>query len=154
MYFTCACRVFMGKTKVRICKWITHICIYHMQVNNNGDITFDAPLSQYTSQAFPISGSHKIIAPFWTDIDTRKGGLLYYRTTTQNADLLRGTNKIRSLFPNIINFSASWMMVVTWDDVAAFGCSSSDTITCLQVHTAQHFKFSKENCMDYLKRYF
>ena len=154
MYFTCACRVFMGKTKVRICKLITHICIYHMQVNNNGDITFDAPLSQYTSQAFPISGSHKIIAPFWTDLDTRKGGLLYYRTTTQNADLLRGTNKIRSLFPNIINFSASWMMVVTWDDVAAFGCSSSDTITCQQVHTAQHSKFSKENSMDYLKRYF
>ena len=52
---------------------------YYMQVNNNGDITFDAPLSQYTSQAFPISGSHKIIAPFWTDIDTRYGGYLLHK---------------------------------------------------------------------------
>ena len=90
----------------------------------------------------------------WTDIDTRYGGYLYYRTTTQSAILQRGTNKIRSLFPDIINFSASWMMVVTWEDVAAYGCSPSDTITCLQVHTAQHSKFSMENCMNYLKRYF
>ena len=118
-----------------------------MQVNNNGDITFDAALSQYTSQAFPISGSHKIIAPFWTDIDTRKGGFLYYRTTTQSAILQRGTNKIRTLFPNIINFSASWMMVVTWEDVAAYGCSPSGTITCLQVYICSgrtEFRILKE----------
>nr|XP_022329841.1 sushi, nidogen and EGF-like domain-containing protein 1 [Crassostrea virginica] len=106
-------------------------------VNNNGDVTFDAPLSQFTSQAFPISGSHKIIAPFWTDIDTRQGGYLYYRTTTQSAILQRGTNKIRSLFPNIFHFSASWMMVVTWEDVAAYGCSPSGTITCQQWNTFQ-----------------
>lgn len=96
-------------------------------------MTFDTPLSQYTSQAFPINGSHKIIAPFWTDIDTRKGGYLWYRTTTEHTVLQRGTNKIRSLFPELPNFSATWMMVVTWEDVAAYGCSSSGTILCSQV---------------------
>lgn len=107
-----------------------------MQVNNNGDVTFDAPLRQFTSQAFPINGSHRMIALFWTDIDTRKGGYLLYRTTTEQTVLHRGTNKIRSLsslFPGLHNFSASWMMVVTWDDVAAYGCSASGTITCSQV---------------------
>lgn len=106
---------------------------YCMQVNNNGDVTFDAPLSQFTSQAFPISGSHKIIAPFWTDIDTRQGGYLWYRTTIEHTLLQRGTNKIRSLFPGLLHFSATWMMVVTWEDVAAYGCSSSGTILCSQV---------------------
>lgn len=102
-------------------------------VNNNGDVTFDAPLSQFTSQAFPISGSHKIIAPFWTDIDTRQGGYLWYRTTIEHTLLQRGTNKIRSLFPGLLHFSATWMMVVTWEDVAAYGCSSSGTILCSQM---------------------
>lgn len=96
-------------------------------------MTFDTPLSQFTSQAFPINGSHKIIAPFWTDIDTRKGGYLWYRTTTEHTVLQRGTNKIRSLFPELPNFSATWMMVVTWEDVAAYGCSSSGTLLCSQV---------------------
>lgn len=96
-------------------------------------MTFDTPLLQFTSQAFPINGSHKIIAPFWTDIDTRKGGYLWYRTTTEHTVLQRGTNKIRSLFPELPHFSATWMMVVTWEDVAAFGCSSSGTLLCSQV---------------------
>lgn len=103
------------------------------QVNNNGDVTFGSPLSQYTSQAFPINGSHKIIAPFWTDIDTRKGGYLWYRTTTNHTVLQRGTNKIHTLFPELHNFSAALMMVITWEDVAAYGCSDSGILTCQQV---------------------
>lgn len=108
-----------------------------LQVNNNGDVTFDAPLCQFNSQAFPISVSHKIIAPFWTDIDTRKGGYLWYRTTTDYTILRRGTNEIHSLFPGILHFSATWMMVITWEDVAAFGCSASGNITCQQVRLSQ-----------------
>lgn len=108
----------------------------HVQVNNNGDVTFDAPLSEFTSQPFPISGSHKIIAPFWTDIDTRYGGYVWYRTTRDHTVLQRGTNKLRSLsslFPELHTFSASWMMVVTWKDVAAYHCSPTGNITCQQV---------------------
>lgn len=108
-----------------------------LQVNNNGDVTFDAPLRQFNSQAFPISVSHKIIAPFWTDIDTRKGGYLWYRTTTDYTILRRGTNEIHSLFPGILHVSPTWMMVITWEDVAAFGCSASGNITCQQVRLSQ-----------------
>lgn len=104
------------------------------KVNNNGDVTFATPLTEYTSQPFPINGSHKIIAPFWTDIDTRKGGQLWYRTTTQSSTLQQGSSKIRVLFPNILNFVAYWMMVVTWENVAAFGCDPTSSITCSQVN--------------------
>ncbi|XP_062612220.1 uncharacterized protein LOC134274009 [Saccostrea cucullata] len=102
-------------------------------VNNNGDVTFETPLRQYTSQPFPINGSHRIIAPFWTDIDTRYGGKLWYRTTTDRTILQRGTNKINTLFPDIVPFNATWMMVITWKDVAAYRCSTSGTISCQQV---------------------
>lgn len=42
-------------------------------VNNNGNVTFDAPLSTYTP--FGLAGtSSKIIAPFFADVDTRGSG--------------------------------------------------------------------------------
>lgn len=123
-------------TKKLIFGWtdLHKITLCFQKVNNNGDVTFRAPLTQYTSQPFPINGSHKIIAPFWTDIDTTNGGQLWYRPTTQNSVLQQGTSKIRSLFPNILNFVASWMMVVTWENVAAYHCGPTKNITCSQVH--------------------
>ncbi|MBO1268114.1 nidogen-like domain-containing protein [Arthrobacter cavernae] len=42
-------------------------------VNNNGNVTFDGPLSTYTP--FGLAGtSSKIIAPFFGDVDTRGAG--------------------------------------------------------------------------------
>jgi hypothetical protein len=42
-------------------------------VNNNGNITFDRPLSQYTPGPFQNLG-FPIIAAFWGDVDTRASG--------------------------------------------------------------------------------
>jgi Nidogen-like len=39
-------------------------------VNNNGSITFNDGVSQYTPAPFPIS-AQPMIAPFWADVDTR-----------------------------------------------------------------------------------
>jgi len=39
-------------------------------INNNGNITFNAPVSQFTPSPFPIS-ARPMIAPFWGDVDTR-----------------------------------------------------------------------------------
>ena len=41
-------------------------------VNNNGNVTFRAPVGQYTPTAFPIS-MQPMIAPYWSDVDTRDG---------------------------------------------------------------------------------
>ncbi|MHC4400827.1 MAG: nidogen-like domain-containing protein, partial [Planctomycetota bacterium] len=41
-------------------------------VNNNGNITFDGPLGQFTPSGFPTA--EKVIAPFWADVDTRGSG--------------------------------------------------------------------------------
>ena len=42
-------------------------------VNNNGNVTFDGPLSTYTP--FGLDGDERvIIAPFFADVDTRASG--------------------------------------------------------------------------------
>jgi hypothetical protein len=52
-------------------------------INNNGNLTFDAPLSQFTPTALTTFGS-PIIAPFFADVDTRAGNTVNYGTATFN----------------------------------------------------------------------
>jgi gliding motility-associated-like protein len=51
-------------------------------INNNGNISFGAPYGTFSSAAFP-SNQYSMIAPFWTDIDTRgmASGVVYYKVT-------------------------------------------------------------------------
>ena len=39
-------------------------------INNNGNITFDASYTTFTSNAFPDASIPAMIAPFWGDVDT------------------------------------------------------------------------------------
>ena len=64
-------------------------------VNNNGNITFTGPLSEFTPEPFPSSGL-PMIAPFWGDVDTR--GVGEVSVGTLNADTF----------------------IVTWDQVGYF----------------------------------
>ncbi len=52
-------------------------------INNNGNISFTAPYSEYTADSFP-SSNFNMIAPFWGDVDTRDSlsGLVYYKMTS------------------------------------------------------------------------
>ena len=50
-------------------------------VNNNGNITFDTALFNFTPFSL-LSTSHSIIAPFFADVDTREGNPVTYGTTT------------------------------------------------------------------------
>jgi len=44
-----------------------------LYINNNGNVTFDKPLSTYSPVNLSAAGM-KIIAPFWADVDTRGTG--------------------------------------------------------------------------------
>jgi hypothetical protein len=51
----------------------------HVYLNNNGNVTFDAPLSNYTP--FPLAAvNREIVAPFFADVDTRaaRSGVVRY----------------------------------------------------------------------------
>lgn len=61
-------------------------------VNNNGNITFDAPLSTFTPFSL-LSTSRVIIAPFFADVDTRAAGdLVSYGTGTVGTQAAFGVN--------------------------------------------------------------
>ena len=59
----------------------------NLYINNNGNISFDAPYGTFTADPFPTAG-FVMVAPFWADIDTRgddglglNGGTVKYKIT-------------------------------------------------------------------------
>lgn len=80
-----------------------------LYVNNNGNVTFDSPLSTYTP--FGLTGTNRvIIAPFFGDVDTRAGNLTTYGTGTVDYG---GAAGVRPAF------------AVTWPEVGCYSFITS-----------------------------
>ena len=94
-------------------------------VNTNGVISFLRQVSQYTPDSFPLDNNRRLIAPFWADVDTTNGGVVYYRETQDVAIRTRASEEIRKYFVRQRAFSAKWVMIVTWLNVARFGAEDS-----------------------------
>ncbi len=75
-------------------------------INNNGNVTFNSPVSAFTPESFPVS-SQPMLAPFWGDVDTRCTDCGEVYIGSPNADTL----------------------VITWDSVGFFSSDSSLTNT-------------------------
>ncbi|XP_042624036.1 uncharacterized protein LOC109092653 [Cyprinus carpio] len=95
-------------------------------VNNNGHLTFNEPSSQFVPYSFPASRNQDIIAGLWTDLDNGMRGVVSYHQYTSGNVLTRATQDINTHFPNL-NFSASWVFVATWDKVAYFSLTNTET---------------------------
>lgn len=108
----------------------------YFQVNHNGHLTFDTPWSSYVPQPFPLYGSRDIIAPFWTDLDNRINGQVYYNQYTSSSILLQqATRDIRRYFPEL-SFSAEWVFVATWNEVAYY--PNSGTVSYFVLNEETH----------------
>ena len=60
-------------------------------VNNNGNVTFDISLSTFTP--FPLTSTNRaIIAPFFADVDTRRGNVVTYGQGTVDGRPAFGVN--------------------------------------------------------------
>ncbi|XP_065327649.1 IgGFc-binding protein-like [Pelmatolapia mariae] len=94
-------------------------------VNHNGHLTFTGPLSEFRSQRFP-QRIRDIIAPFWTDLDNRGNGQIYYNQYTSGSVLQQATRDINQYFPGL-NFNANWVFVATWYEVAYYPTSGTRT---------------------------
>jgi YD repeat-containing protein len=79
-------------------------------INNNGNITFDNPISTYTPFSLVGNTGIPIIAPFFTDIDTRAGNV-----TPSSGGNSKGTNLVYWDLDPIDN-----TVTVTWDDVGQY----------------------------------
>lgn len=49
-----------------------------LYINNNGNVTFNAPSGTFTPSTIDAGLNNPIIAPFWADVDTRGRGAVYY----------------------------------------------------------------------------
>ena len=95
-------------------------------MNNNGDISFNEPLSGYTPDEFPLVDSVPVIAPYWADVDTRGTGSVSYRLTTDPEIILRVRNEIAVAFPQLsTSFIAQEVVVATWDRVGYFNMQTN-----------------------------
>ncbi|XP_073244634.1 uncharacterized protein [Porites lutea] len=92
-------------------------------VNTNGVVSFLVAVSQFTPDPFPLGDQRRLISPFWGDVDTRKGGTVSYRESTDTLLLQRATADIRRAFVIHQKFTATWIFIVTWDRVAFYGAS-------------------------------
>ncbi len=63
-----------------------------------------------------------MIAPFWTDVDVRQGGIIWFRES-RNSDLLeRARQDIQKLFGGTnVCLDVHWLFIVTWKDVVWYG---------------------------------
>ncbi|XP_057184221.1 alpha-tectorin-like [Triplophysa rosa] len=120
--------IFFGQTYIQI------------HVNNNGHLTFDGSWSSFSPYAFPAYGGKDIIAPFWTDIDNRGNGVISYQQYTSGDVLTQATQDINQYFPDL-SFSASWVFVATWDRVAYYPISGTETSFQVVLISDGHLSF-------------
>ena len=79
-------------------------------------------MSQYTPDRFPLGDQRRLVAPFWGDVNTRNGGVVSYRESTDTALLQRATRDILQA-SGVWNFNATWIFIATWDRVAFHGAT-------------------------------
>jgi hypothetical protein len=86
-------------------------------VNNNGNVTFDGPLSEFTPSPI-LSEQTPIIAPFWADVDTRGTG--------------SGTTHYGSISAGAAEVGGHQAFCVNWIGVGYFG-SHTDKLNSFQL---------------------
>ncbi|KAM3868709.1 alpha-tectorin [Diretmus argenteus] len=101
-------------------------------VNNNGVISFNVQVSQFTPEAFPLSDSRSFIAPLWADVHNGIRGDVYYRESTEPEILERATQDIRKYFKNRPTFTATWTFIATWHQVTFYGGSQTTPVNTFQ----------------------
>ncbi len=74
----------------------------------------------FTPDPFPLPGDTELIAPFWADVDTRETGNVQYRQTADSELLERAAKSIQSSFVDHAEFSPSFLIIATWQDVGYF----------------------------------
>jgi hypothetical protein len=87
----------------------------NVYLNNNGNITFNSPLSSYAASPITQFTSYPIIAPFHSDVDTRAGALVASPGGTS-----KGSNLVYwDLDP------VNRQVTFTWDDVGYYSYGTS-----------------------------
>jgi hypothetical protein len=89
-------------------------------VNTNGVLSFGASYILPVATDFNFVSSPPIIAPFWDDIDIRKGGTIYYHQDSNSTITELVQKAVASEYPEAASFQPSLVFVATWDRVEPY----------------------------------
>ena len=97
--------------------------IIHSQVGTNGYFTFDG-FTGFFPFLFNENVRLSLVAPFFADIDIRRGGQIIYEVHTQSTSSALFSEINLIIEQNLqTEFSGQWLLVATWDDVPPFDVS-------------------------------
>ncbi|XP_071454679.1 nidogen-like isoform X2 [Hetaerina americana] len=99
-------------------------------VNSNGILSFRTDIPSFFNVQFPLD--YPVIAPFYSDVDTRGTGTVFYRETQDPALLSRGTSLVRELFSSGSSFTAQSVFIATWKGVGYYN-KGADKVNTFQV---------------------
>ena len=91
-----------------------------MQINDNGVISFNSQFNVHTPLSLPLSGTQKIIAPYWADVDTGGTGQIFYRQSTNPSLLARASREIKTALFLTYNIEIKHLLIATWDSVGYY----------------------------------
>ncbi|XP_075695175.1 alpha-tectorin-like [Rhinoderma darwinii] len=111
-----------------------------LHVNNNGVISFNTAVSQYTPDAFPLTNGETFVTPFWGDVDNDLGGTVYYRESTDPSLLQQISEDMEKHLPDL-HYKATWAFIATWDKVAYYGSASKKVNTFQAVLTSDSYHY-------------
>lgn len=94
--------------------------ILFYQVHTNGIISLDSPVTRYSSSPLPLSGSQRVIAPYWDNVDTKGTGKIFYRQTINPGLLVKTSRTIQTVFPMSQSSKITNLLIVTWNAVGYY----------------------------------
>jgi len=111
--------LFVGPIKISVTFPFFSKAFDSLYVNTNGLISFDTGVRTFTPIPFPLRNI-TVVSPYWTDIDTRRGGDVYYREILNISSLNSLGYEIRRSFSSFYSFKPTWAFCVTWYQVANY----------------------------------
>ena len=103
-------------------------------MNVNGFISFNKIVTNAYPTMFPDIRQN-IVSVFWNNIDIRNGGNVYVRLSNSSDELNKASKEIRSAYADMSLFTATWMLIVTWDNVTYYSMGN-------KVHMYMHNYFN------------
>ena len=105
-------------------------------VNTNGAVSFGRAINQFTPTCGPMDDMSRMVAPFWADVDTRRGGDIYYRESNDPYLLELVSREVAAAFPQLWGVEIKWLFITTWLEVAYYGCCSG----CLDTQRRNNYQ--------------
>ncbi|CAH1396121.1 unnamed protein product [Nezara viridula] len=98
-------------------------------VNDNGLLSFQTDIPKFFNEPFPLE--YPVIAPFYSNVDNRGAGTIYFRETREQEVLNIIAKKIADLYPTQYGFRPLAAFIVTWNRVGYYN-SKSDKVNTFQ----------------------